>query len=164
MRFFTPFGMGEVSGIAMLFHFRINRSRFIAATAPATGSLIAYKVLTAFFLESAFLGVLLFGRKLVPQWCMSVHRIRGTGNVDLVHGLNLLNHPPTTVAAMEGSRDACALPTCRGSRTRSRACVYRFPTAALRSGRAINILLCRWCLSRPYHGRHSARNAARRRA
>lgn len=42
--------------------------RFVTATSSAIGSLMAYEVLTAFFLESAFLGVLLFGRKLVPQW------------------------------------------------------------------------------------------------
>jgi cytochrome bd ubiquinol oxidase subunit I len=66
--FAVSFGMGVVSGIVMPFQFGTNWSRFIAATSPAIGSLMAYEVLTAFFLESAFLGVLLFGRKLVPQW------------------------------------------------------------------------------------------------
>ncbi|HEV3104872.1 MAG TPA: cytochrome ubiquinol oxidase subunit I, partial [Trinickia sp.] len=66
--FAVSFGMGVVSGIVMPFQFGTNWSRFVAATSNTVGSLMAYEVLTAFFLESAFLGVLLFGRKLVPQW------------------------------------------------------------------------------------------------
>lgn len=66
--FAVSFGMGVVSGIVMPFQFGTNWSRFVAATSSTIGSLMAYEVLTAFFLESAFLGVLLFGRKLVPQW------------------------------------------------------------------------------------------------
>lgn len=66
--FAVSFGMGVVSGIVMPFQFGTNWSRFVTATSSAIGSLMAYEVLTAFFLESAFLGVLLFGRKLVPQW------------------------------------------------------------------------------------------------
>ncbi len=66
--FAVSFGMGVVSGIVMPFQFGTNWSRFVAATSSTIGSLMAYEVLTAFFLESAFLGILLFGRKLVPQW------------------------------------------------------------------------------------------------
>ncbi len=65
--FAVSFGMGVVSGIVMPFQFGTNWSRYIDATGNITGGLMAYEVLTAFFLESAFLGVLLFGRKLVPQ-------------------------------------------------------------------------------------------------
>jgi cytochrome d ubiquinol oxidase subunit I len=57
-----------VSGIVMPFQFGTNWSRFSDAAASVIGSLMAYEVLTAFYLEAAFLGVLLFGRKLVPQW------------------------------------------------------------------------------------------------
>ena len=66
--FAVSFGMGVVSGIVMPFQFGTNWSRFIDATSNVVGGLMAYEVLTAFFLEAAFLGVLLFGRKLVPQW------------------------------------------------------------------------------------------------
>jgi cytochrome d ubiquinol oxidase subunit I len=66
--FAVSFGMGVVSGIVMPFQFGTNWSRFVDATANVTGGLMAYEVLTAFFLEAAFLGVLLFGRRLVPQW------------------------------------------------------------------------------------------------
>ncbi|HET6599323.1 MAG TPA: cytochrome ubiquinol oxidase subunit I, partial [Burkholderiaceae bacterium] len=66
--FAVSFGMGVVSGVVMPFQFGTNWSRYIDATANVVGGLMAYEVLTAFFLEAAFLGVLLFGRKLVPQW------------------------------------------------------------------------------------------------
>ncbi|MBO7846670.1 cytochrome ubiquinol oxidase subunit I [Burkholderia pseudomallei] len=66
--FAVSFGMGVVSGIVMPFQFGTNWSRFVAATSNVIGGFMAYEVLTAFFLESAFLGVLLFGRRRVPQW------------------------------------------------------------------------------------------------
>lgn len=66
--FSVSFGMGVVSGIIMPFQFGTNWSRFSDATANVLSPLFAYEGLTAFFLEAAFLGVLLFGRSLVPRW------------------------------------------------------------------------------------------------
>ncbi|MGH6778041.1 MAG: cytochrome ubiquinol oxidase subunit I [Bradyrhizobium sp.] len=66
--FAVSFGMGVVSGIIMPFQFGTNWSRFTEATADVLSPLMAYEGLTAFFLEASFLGVLLFGRKLVPSW------------------------------------------------------------------------------------------------
>jgi cytochrome bd ubiquinol oxidase subunit I len=66
--FAISFGMGVVSGVIMPFQFGTNWSRFSDATANVLSPLLAYEGLTAFFLEAAFLGVLLFGRKLVPRW------------------------------------------------------------------------------------------------
>jgi cytochrome d ubiquinol oxidase subunit I len=60
--------MGVVSGIIMPFQFGTNWSRFTDATADVISPLLAYEGLMAFFLEASFLGVLLFGRKLVPPW------------------------------------------------------------------------------------------------
>ncbi len=60
--------MGVVSGITMPFQFGTNWSRFSDDVANVVSPLLAYEGLTAFFLESAFLGVLLFGRRLVPRW------------------------------------------------------------------------------------------------
>jgi cytochrome bd ubiquinol oxidase subunit I len=65
--FSVSFGMGVVSGIIMPFQFGTNWSRFSDATANVLAPLFAYEGLTAFFLEAAFLGVLLFGRKLVAK-------------------------------------------------------------------------------------------------
>jgi cytochrome bd ubiquinol oxidase subunit I len=66
--FAVSFGMGVVSGVIMPFQFGTNWSRFSDATANIISPLLAYEGLTAFFLEAAFLGVLLFGRNLVPRW------------------------------------------------------------------------------------------------
>jgi cytochrome bd ubiquinol oxidase subunit I len=66
--FAVCFGMGVVSGIIMPFQFGTNWSRFTDATADVLSPLMAYEGLTAFFLEASFLGVLLFGRRLVPTW------------------------------------------------------------------------------------------------
>jgi cytochrome d ubiquinol oxidase subunit I len=66
--FSIAFGMGVVTGIVMPFQFGTNWSGFSDAVANVLSPLFAYEGLTAFFLESAFLGVLLFGRKLVPPW------------------------------------------------------------------------------------------------
>ncbi|MGE5339022.1 MAG: cytochrome ubiquinol oxidase subunit I [Gemmatimonadota bacterium] len=66
--FAVSFGMGVVSGIVMPFQFGTNWSRYADATANIVAPLMGYEGLTAFFLESAFLGVLLFGRKRVPPW------------------------------------------------------------------------------------------------
>jgi cytochrome d ubiquinol oxidase subunit I len=66
--FAVSFGMGVVSGIIMPFQFGTNWSRFTDATANVLSPLLAYEGLMAFFLEASFLGVLLFGRRLVPRW------------------------------------------------------------------------------------------------
>jgi cytochrome d ubiquinol oxidase subunit I len=66
--FAVSFGMGVVSGIVMPFQMGTNWSRFSDITANVLAPLLAYEGLTAFFLEASFLGVLLFGRKLVPKW------------------------------------------------------------------------------------------------
>jgi cytochrome bd ubiquinol oxidase subunit I len=66
--FAVAFGMGVVTGIVMPFQFGTNWSRFADAAANIISPLLAYEGLTAFFLEAGFLGVLLFGRKLVPRW------------------------------------------------------------------------------------------------
>ena len=66
--FAVAFGMGVVSGIVMPFQIGTNWSRYTDATASVVGPLMTYEVLMAFYLEAGFLGVLLFGRKLVPPW------------------------------------------------------------------------------------------------
>lgn len=65
--FAVVFGMGVVSGIVMSFQFGTNWSNFSYATANFLGPVLSYEVITAFFLEAGFLGVLLFGRDKVPK-------------------------------------------------------------------------------------------------
>jgi cytochrome bd ubiquinol oxidase subunit I len=59
--FAIAFGMGVVSGIVMAYQFGSNWSAFSDRAGPVIGPLMAYEVLSAFFLESGFLGVMLFG-------------------------------------------------------------------------------------------------------
>jgi cytochrome d ubiquinol oxidase subunit I len=73
MRFWTKifavsFAMGVVSGIVLSYQFGTNWSRFSVAVGNVIGPLIGYEVLTAFFLEATFLGILLFGFNRVPPW------------------------------------------------------------------------------------------------
>jgi len=59
--FAVNFGMGVVSGLVMAYQFGTNWSRFSEFAGSVTGPLLTYEVLTAFFLEAGFLGVMLFG-------------------------------------------------------------------------------------------------------
>jgi cytochrome d ubiquinol oxidase subunit I len=59
--FAVTFGMGVVSGIVMSYQFGTNWAVFSDKAGPIIGPLMAYEVLTAFFLEAGFLGVMLFG-------------------------------------------------------------------------------------------------------
>ena len=63
--FAVAFGMGVVSGIVMSYQFGTNWSVFSDKTGPILGPLMAYEVLSAFFLEAGFLGIMLFGREKV---------------------------------------------------------------------------------------------------
>ncbi|MDX9874582.1 MAG: cytochrome ubiquinol oxidase subunit I [Spongiibacteraceae bacterium] len=59
--FAVNFGMGVVSGLVMAYQFGTNWSYFSEFAGSITGPLLAYEVLTAFFLEAGFLGIMLFG-------------------------------------------------------------------------------------------------------
>ncbi len=63
--FAVAFGMGVVSGLVMSYQFGTNWAVFADRTGPVLGPMMAYEVLSAFFLEAGFLGVMLFGRDRV---------------------------------------------------------------------------------------------------
>lgn len=62
------FALGVVSGITMSFQFGTNWPGFMLKVGNIAGPLLAYEVLTAFFLEATFLGIMLFGFRRVPPW------------------------------------------------------------------------------------------------
>ena len=66
--FALSFAMGVVSGITMSFQFGTNWPGYMGKVGNIAGPLLAYEVLTAFFLEATFLGVMLFGMSRVPPW------------------------------------------------------------------------------------------------
>ena len=65
--FALAFGMGVVSGIVMAYQFGTNWAAFSDKAGPVIGPMMAYEVLTAFFLEAGFLGVMLFGMNRVGR-------------------------------------------------------------------------------------------------
>ncbi|MCX2793421.1 cytochrome ubiquinol oxidase subunit I [Microbulbifer thermotolerans] len=65
--FALTFAMGVVSGITMSFQFGTNWPGFMEKVGNIAGPLLGYEVLTAFFLEATFLGIMLFGSKRVPS-------------------------------------------------------------------------------------------------
>ena len=66
--FALSFAMGVVSGITMSFQFGTNWPGFMEIVGNIAGPLLAYEVMTAFFLEAVFLGIMLFGFSKVPRW------------------------------------------------------------------------------------------------
>ena len=88
--FAISFGMGVVTGVVMSYQFGTNWSVFSRATAGVIGPLLAFEVLTAFFLESSFLGVMLFGWKRVGP---RADALRGDLPRGVRHpGLGVLDH------------------------------------------------------------------------
>jgi cytochrome bd ubiquinol oxidase subunit I len=66
--FALSFAMGVVSGVVMSFQFGTNWPGYMNFVGNIAGPLLAYEILTAFFLEATFLGVMLFGMNRVPGW------------------------------------------------------------------------------------------------
>ncbi|MFG1360195.1 cytochrome ubiquinol oxidase subunit I [Xanthobacter pseudotagetidis] len=66
--FAVSFAMGVVSGIVLSYQFGTNWSRFSEVVGSVVAPLIGFEVLTAFFLEATFLGIMLFGWNRVPAW------------------------------------------------------------------------------------------------
>ncbi len=65
--FSIAFAMGVVSGLVMSYQFGTNWSQYADKAGPVIGPVMAYEVLTAFFLEAGFLGVMLFGMERVGR-------------------------------------------------------------------------------------------------
>jgi cytochrome d ubiquinol oxidase subunit I len=80
--FSLAFGMGVVSGVVMSYQFGTNWSAFADKTGPVIGPLMGYEVLSAFFLEAGFLGVMLFGmEKVGPKLHFAATCIVATGTL-----------------------------------------------------------------------------------
>ncbi len=70
--FAVTFALGVVSGITMSFQFGTNWPGFMERVGNIAGPLLAYEVLTAFFLEATFIAIMLFGFRRVPNWVHTV--------------------------------------------------------------------------------------------
>ncbi|MFM9853053.1 MAG: cytochrome ubiquinol oxidase subunit I [Sphingomonadaceae bacterium] len=104
--FALSFAMGVVSGITMSFQFGTNWPGFMQKVGNIAGPLLAYEVLTAFFLEAVFLGIMLFGFSRVPNWVHTLATVLVAGGTTLsafwIIALNSWMHTPAGFEIREG--------------------------------------------------------------
>jgi cytochrome bd ubiquinol oxidase subunit I len=104
--FALSFAMGVVSGITMSFQFGTNWPGFMAKVGNIAGPLLAYEVLTAFFLEATFLGIMLFGFTRVPNWAHTLATVLVAGGTTLsafwIIALNSWMHTPAGYEMRDG--------------------------------------------------------------
>jgi len=97
--FALTFAMGVVTGIVMSFQFGTNWPGFMLSVGNIAGPLLAAEVLMAFFLESTFLGVMLFGMNRVPGWMHLTATVLVAAGTSLsafwILALNSWMHTPT---------------------------------------------------------------------
>ena len=104
--FALTFALGVVSGITMSFQFGTNWPGFMNAVGNVAGPLLAYEVLTAFFLEATMLGIMLFGRGRVSErvhtlatWLVALGT---TASAFWILALNSWMHTPAGVEMING--------------------------------------------------------------
>jgi len=104
--FALTFALGVVSGITMSFQFGTNWPGFMQKVGNIAGPLLAYEVLTAFFLEATMLGVMLFGRKRVSESMHTVATLLVAGGTTLsafwILALNSWMHTPAGFEMIRG--------------------------------------------------------------
>ncbi|WP_284285293.1 cytochrome ubiquinol oxidase subunit I, partial [Marinibactrum halimedae] len=109
--FALTFAMGVVSGITMSFQFGTNWPGFMETVGNIAGPLLGYEVLTAFFMEATFLGIMLFGINRVPSWLHTLSAIIvAIGTTLSAFWILSLNSWMQTPAGFE-MRDGVAYPT-----------------------------------------------------
>jgi cytochrome d ubiquinol oxidase subunit I len=104
--FALSFAMGVVSGITMSFQFGTNWPEFMNKVGNIAGPLLAYEVLTAFFLEAVFVGIMLFGRKRVSYFVHTLSTFLVAFGTTLsafwILVLNSWMHTPTGYEIVDG--------------------------------------------------------------
>jgi cytochrome d ubiquinol oxidase subunit I len=104
--FALTFALGVVSGITMSFQFGTNWPGFMETVGNIAGPLLAYEVLTAFFLEATMLGVMLFGRSRVSERMHTIATLLVAGGTTLsafwILALNSWMHTPTGFEMING--------------------------------------------------------------
>ncbi|GAB2684250.1 cytochrome ubiquinol oxidase subunit I [Aliiglaciecola sp. 3_MG-2023] len=104
--FALTFAMGVVSGITMSFQFGTNWPGFMGTVGNIAGPLLAYEIMTAFFLEATFLGVMLFGINRVPPWLHTLSTFIVAIGTSLsafwILALNSWMHTPTGFEMRDG--------------------------------------------------------------
>jgi cytochrome bd ubiquinol oxidase subunit I len=104
--FALTFALGVVSGITMSFQFGTNWPGFMMRVGNVAGPLLAYEVLTAFFLEAVFLGIMLYGFRRVPGWVHTLATVLVAAGTTLsafwILALNSWMHTPAGYEIRDG--------------------------------------------------------------
>jgi cytochrome bd ubiquinol oxidase subunit I len=104
--FALTFALGVVSGITMSFQFGTNWPGFMETVGNIAGPLLAYEVLTAFFLEATMLGIMLFGRERVSERVHTLATFLVAGGTTMsafwILALNSWMHTPTGYEMING--------------------------------------------------------------
>ena len=104
--FALSFALGVVSGITMSFQFGTNWPGFMQTVGNIAGPLLGYEVMTAFFMEATFLGIMLFGMNRVPNWVHTTSTalvaIGTTLSAFWILVLNSWMHTPTGYELIDG--------------------------------------------------------------
>ena len=132
--FALTFALGVVSGITMSFQFGTNWPGFMDRVGNIAGPLLGYEVLTAFFMEATFLGIMLFGIHRVPTWVHSLATLAVAVGTTLsafwIIALNSWMHTPTGFEL----RDAVAFPVSWWAIIFNPSMPYRLTHVLLASG------------------------------
>ncbi|MEQ9488914.1 MAG: cytochrome ubiquinol oxidase subunit I [Alphaproteobacteria bacterium] len=139
--FALSFAMGVVSGITMSFQFGTNWPGFMETVGNIAGPLLAYEILTAFFLEAVFLGIMLFGFSRVPPWLHTTATFLVTFGTSVsafwIIVLNSWMHTPTGFEM----RDGVAHATDWMAIVFNPSMPYRFTHMLLASGLTVAFLI-----------------------
>ncbi|MEL6734529.1 MAG: cytochrome ubiquinol oxidase subunit I [Pseudomonadota bacterium] len=139
--FALSFAMGVVSGITMSFQFGTNWPGFMETVGNIAGPLLAYEILTAFFLEAVFLGIMLFGFSRVPSWLHTTATfLVAFGTTMSAFWIIVLNSWMHTPAGFE-MRDGVAFATDWAAIVFNPSMPYRFTHMLLASGLTVAFLI-----------------------
>ena len=138
--FALSFALGVVSGITMSFQFGTNWPGYMKTVGNIAGPLLAYEVLTAFFLEAGFLGIMLFGTGRVPRWMHTLATVLVAGGTTLsAFWIIALNSWMQTPAGFE-MRDGVAFATDWWAILFNPSMPYRLAHMLLASGLTVSFL------------------------
>ena len=139
--FALSFALGVVSGITMSFQFGTNWPGFMENVGNIAGPLLAYEVLTAFFLEAVFLGIMLFGFSRVPGWLHTLATfLVAFGTTMSAFWILALNSWMQTPAGFE-FRDGVVIPVDWFAVVFSPSMPYRLAHTLLASGLTVAFLV-----------------------
>lgn len=153
--FALSFALGVVSGITMSFQFGTNWPGFMEKVGNIAGPLLAYEILTAFFLEATFLGIMLFGQKRVGNRLHTIATMLVAGGTTLsvfwIIALNSWMHTPVGFEMINGQAHA----TNWLQIIFNPSMPYRFTHMMLASGLTVAFLIAGISSYRYMRGAHS---------